>query len=272
MANPSTDTINDTVKFTVRRLSDTTCRDIPPEAYREIWLQPLKGGPFDTEQIEWGDMYGYMKGMHCLQYSQVARDVGHYTTHSLSATDMGREQKDRVDEHKGVRRRTMSKSAPVIMHNTHTSERECHSSASTSHSHSEGEEVNIRTERKGGKRRASWQSAVGPSLRPGCVRSETDREYVLRLELPGTERRDVCVTVSPGRVLTVQVKENSGDMPSVEVNSRTYYYRPVPQLSCRHSVKLPDDADRTRVSATLVEGVLRVVIPKADETHVVVVE
>lgn len=89
--------------------------------------------------------------------------------------------------------------------------------------------------------------------------SETDREYIVRAELPGIARKDVKVTVEDG-VLTL-----SGER-QYEKEDKTERFHRIERFqgSFARSFSLPDCADASAISAESKDGTLTVHIPKTE--------
>jgi HSP20 family protein len=92
---------------------------------------------------------------------------------------------------------------------------------------------------------------------PSADISETDKEYIVKAELPGVKREDVKVSIADG-VLTIkgerkQEKEEKGE--------HTHRLERAYGSFCR-SFSLPDDANDKQVRAETKDGVLRVHVPK----------
>ena len=89
--------------------------------------------------------------------------------------------------------------------------------------------------------------------------SETDREYIVRAELPGVARKDVKVTVEDG-VLTL-----SGERQYEKEDKSERFHRVERfQGSFARSFSLPDCADASAISAESKDGTLVVHIPKLE--------
>ena len=89
--------------------------------------------------------------------------------------------------------------------------------------------------------------------------SETDREYIVRAELPGVARKDVKVTVEDG-VLTL-----SGERQYEKEDKSERFHRVERfQGSFARSFSLPDCADASAISAESKDGTLTVHIPKTE--------
>jgi HSP20 family protein len=96
--------------------------------------------------------------------------------------------------------------------------------------------------------------------RPLANITETDREYLVKAELPEVRKEDIDVSVSDG-VLTLrgerkyEKKEGEGDDLLVESFYGTF----------SRSFSLPENVDTTKIAAECKDGVLRVHIPKTAE-------
>ncbi|CAG9460184.1 unnamed protein product [Pedinophyceae sp. YPF-701] len=87
--------------------------------------------------------------------------------------------------------------------------------------------------------------------------SETDKEIALHVDLPGVDKGDIKVNVSPDkRTLTISGKR------SREVKENGYYERAYGSFS--RSVRLPRGVDVTGIQASNKDGVLQVTIPKVE--------
>ena len=89
--------------------------------------------------------------------------------------------------------------------------------------------------------------------------SETDREYVVRAELPGVPRKDVKVTVEDG-VLTLSGERHFEKEDKSERFHRVERF----QGSFARSFSLPDCADAAAITAESKDGTLVVHIPKVE--------
>ena len=100
---------------------------------------------------------------------------------------------------------------------------------------------------------------------PGGELRETDEDFVLELDLPGVDKKDISIDFS-GRRLSVRgtkttEKEGKGALRHTTRTSGTFTYEAI----------LPVPVAEDAVTATLADGVLRVTMPKAAEaktTHV----
>jgi HSP20 family protein len=86
--------------------------------------------------------------------------------------------------------------------------------------------------------------------------SEDDHEYLLKADLPEIKKDDVRVTVEDG-ILSV-----SGERKSEKDDLKKKFHRIELSFGTfRRSFTLPEDADSTKVTAELRDGVLRVHLP-----------
>jgi HSP20 family protein len=97
------------------------------------------------------------------------------------------------------------------------------------------------------------------SLMPSMDISETDKEFVITVELPGLERKDVDISLEDN-VLTIRGEKKVEASPddknkNVHVSERSYgvFYR---------VLQLPGTVDPASVQATMSRGVLKITIPK----------
>ncbi len=89
------------------------------------------------------------------------------------------------------------------------------------------------------------------SLRPQWY--ESDNEYVIRLELPGVDPKDVALEVGDNALrLSAERKTRSGEGESESV------------ASYKQSFSIPEGIDGGKVSAKFEEGVLNVTLPKTE--------
>ena len=88
--------------------------------------------------------------------------------------------------------------------------------------------------------------------------SEDDRGYLLKADLPEMKKDDVRVTVEDG-ILCV-----SGERKTEKEDQKKKFHRIERSFGTfRRSFTLPEDADSTKVTADLRDGVLRVHLPTA---------
>ena len=106
----------------------------------------------------------------------------------------------------------------------------------------------------GYRRPTSWMAA------PGIETHFKDGNWVMRLDLPGVEPKDINVEIA-GDTLTVQAKrERLSDGNKENSNEHEASY-----LSFEHSVTLPAGLKRDQIRATYQHGVLELTMPAAPE-------
>jgi HSP20 family protein len=97
-------------------------------------------------------------------------------------------------------------------------------------------------------------------LAPALDVAETENEWVVKAELPGLKDEDVEVNLQDG-LLTIK-----GDKREKQEDKKKHYHRVERRFGafCR-SVQLPSGVNGDGVAATFKDGVLEVILPKADE-------
>ena len=93
--------------------------------------------------------------------------------------------------------------------------------------------------------------------------SEDDQGYLLKADLPEMKKDDVRVTVEEG-ILSV-----SGERKSEKEDHKKKFHRIERSFGTfRRSFTLPEDADSTKVTADLRDGVLRVHLPTTPRSKI----
>jgi HSP20 family protein len=90
--------------------------------------------------------------------------------------------------------------------------------------------------------------------------SETDKEFVIKAEIPEVEKKDVKVTVEHG-VLRVQGERKQ----EKEEKGKKFHRIERSYGSFSRSFTLPDNVDGDNIKATFKDGVLNLQIPKVAE-------
>jgi len=90
---------------------------------------------------------------------------------------------------------------------------------------------------------------------------ETDREFVLAIELPGLSAEDIEVTVQ-GNCLTLKIRQTENHMAG---SDRTAGRETITRTSIRN-VRLPDDLQTDGIEASYVDGLLKIRLPKKERT------
>lgn len=107
---------------------------------------------------------------------------------------------------------------------------------------------------------------AGVDFAPGGELQETDDAFMVELDLPGVDKKDIHIEMSDRR-LTVRgervVKEKEGVLRHTTRVTGTFSYEAI----------LPCPIDEAKVGAALSDGVLTITMPKASEaksTHITV--
>jgi HSP20 family protein len=108
-----------------------------------------------------------------------------------------------------------------------------------------------------------WQSATGastPAWAPALDITERKDAYLVTVELPGVKLDDLEITLEDG-LLTIQ-----GERQFTSESSEEQYHR-VERSSgtFRRAITLPAHVEADAVEASMEDGVLRILVPKADE-------
>lgn len=103
-----------------------------------------------------------------------------------------------------------------------------------------------------------WRRAESELLQPVPVNvTELNSEYVVQAEVPGFGGRDIKISVEPrclavsGEIQTKEEGENRNLIRSAQCANRIF-----------RTLDLPSDVDRSRVIATVQDGILTVHLPK----------
>ena len=88
--------------------------------------------------------------------------------------------------------------------------------------------------------------------------SETEDALVLRLEVPGMDKKDINISVSEG-ILTV-----TGEKKIETEEKETCHCRERCYGSFSRSICLPFDVDTDKVDATFKDGVLKITLPRSE--------
>ncbi|MCU1354469.1 MAG: heat shock protein Hsp20 [Acidimicrobiales bacterium] len=101
-----------------------------------------------------------------------------------------------------------------------------------------------------------WSDVSEEAYVPLADVEETDSAYIIDLELPGVDKSDIDIAVM-NRRLTVTGERKEREREGI-LRRRT---RTVGRFN--FEIILPEDVDATGVSASMDNGVLRIVVPKA---------
>jgi HSP20 family protein len=95
---------------------------------------------------------------------------------------------------------------------------------------------------------------------PSADISETDREYVIRAELPAVRKEDVRVTVDQGTITIEGERKQQKEDRNEKYHRVESFYG-----SFARSFSLPDNAHADAIKCESKDGVLTVHIPKTEE-------
>lgn len=101
-----------------------------------------------------------------------------------------------------------------------------------------------------GTRLADW-------LNPATEASGGENAYDIAMELPGVSESDIDLTVEDG-VVTIRGEKKTAS----EKKGDTWYFSERQYGAFRRSFRLPADADGSKASADMKDGVLHVTVPK----------
>jgi HSP20 family protein len=108
-----------------------------------------------------------------------------------------------------------------------------------------------------------WQGtamANAPAWAPALDISERKDAYLVTVELPGVKLDDLTITLEDG-LLTIQ-----GERQFAEDSSEQQFHRVERRYGAfRRAITLPAHVQADAVEATVEDGVLQVVVPKAEE-------
>jgi len=101
---------------------------------------------------------------------------------------------------------------------------------------------------------------AGEGLTPAWDVKETEKELVVKADLPGIDEKDIQLTVQDG-ILTLR-----GEKKSERKDERDNYY--VMERSCgsfQRSIRLPETVNDEKAEARFDKGVLTITLPKRPE-------
>lgn len=108
-----------------------------------------------------------------------------------------------------------------------------------------------------------WLRAEREFNWPATELVENAQEFVLSVQLPGFEPADIALTATP-RALFVQAKMKSERKDETKKGEGTLHWSELRSADVCRRIELAKDIDVDKVSATLKNGVLRVVARKVE--------
>jgi HSP20 family protein len=88
--------------------------------------------------------------------------------------------------------------------------------------------------------------------------SETDDEMIVRLEVPGMDKKDININLSHG-TLTV-----TGEKKQEKEEHETYHCTERCYGTFSRSISLPFEVDGDKVDASFKDGVLKIALPRSE--------
>ncbi|WP_158278649.1 Hsp20/alpha crystallin family protein [Rhodohalobacter mucosus] len=107
------------------------------------------------------------------------------------------------------------------------------------------------TREKGGRALSAWS--------PNADMTEDEKEYMIRMDIPGMKKDDINVNFQDGRItISGERKEEEKEEKKDFVRQERYYG------SFYRSFTLPENVKEDEIEARFKNGVLELVIPKAE--------
>jgi HSP20 family protein len=97
--------------------------------------------------------------------------------------------------------------------------------------------------------------------------SETEKEYVISGEIPGIDPKDLEVTLTDGILSIKGEKKHESEEKEENYHRVERHYG-----SFQRSFRLPDNINREKLDASYKDGVLRLTLPKSEESEVKKIE
>jgi HSP20 family protein len=113
----------------------------------------------------------------------------------------------------------------------------------------------------GWRQRGGQELMTGGDWVPRVDIAETDKEFIIKADLPEIKKEEVSVTVDKG-VLTLRGERKQ------EKEEKDKKFHRIERLygSFTRSFTLPANVDETKVDASFKDGILQLTIPKTKET------
>jgi HSP20 family protein len=108
------------------------------------------------------------------------------------------------------------------------------------------------------------QAGYGPSVAwsPRVDVEETDKEFVVKADLPGVDPKDVEISLADGALVL------KGEKKEVKEEKKKNYHRVERFIGQFYrEIPLPAGADADKVAATSAKGVITVTVPKKPEAQ-----
>lgn len=102
--------------------------------------------------------------------------------------------------------------------------------------------------------------AKGRTTSPAINVKETVDSYIVEMAAPGMKKENFKVHVDEDANLVVKLE---GPKPTADTARREHYLRrDFSYADFEQTLLLPDDVDRTKIGASVADGILTVVLPK----------
>ena len=89
---------------------------------------------------------------------------------------------------------------------------------------------------------------------------ETDKEYIVEMLMAGLKKKDIDIGIEKD-MLTIKAERK--EINDIHYNRKESYFGKYERV-----FNLPDGIDRENISALLVDGILKIVIPKTKEKKI----
>jgi HSP20 family protein len=103
---------------------------------------------------------------------------------------------------------------------------------------------------------AAYRSGVYPQMNV----YDDGESFIVRAEVPGVDPKDIDLTVT-GDTLTIQGERKQEEIPP----GASYHRRERSFGQFRRALTLPDQVDAAKVAATCKEGILQILLPRAEQ-------
>ena len=105
-----------------------------------------------------------------------------------------------------------------------------------------------------------WFTSRTSTAVPALNVIENEKDYELEFAVPGLKKEELNLQVDNDGIMSISMVHK--DENNKEANKRNYIRREFTYQEFNQSYILPDDADRTKISAKVENGVLTITVPK----------
>ena len=103
----------------------------------------------------------------------------------------------------------------------------------------------------------SFGHRVADWLKPASAASSNEKAYTISMELPGVSEEDIELSVKNGALVIRGEKKTES-----EKSGDTWYFSERQYGAFSRTFQLPEDADGSKASATMTDGVLKITVPR----------